>query len=536
MVRFTGGKVVVRCLEEEDVQVIFGMPGINVLSLYDALRESSIRHFLIKNEQSAAFMADAYARVTGTTGVYVTTAGPGLTNTLTGLATAFSDSIPVIALAGEIPSNLIGKNKGVLHEINQTALSSPVTRTACHVRRWNDIRRVMWQAFENVRKGRNRPVYVGLPEDILDATGKINWRRQVPHGRRRSLTDDRLIRKATRLLSKSSFPVILAGGGVTSAEASAELVNMAELLSAPVVTTIMGAGSIPADNPLFLGRSRMRGLEEIFQKADVMLAVGTRFSSLSMKQWTLKVPKKLIHIDIDREMIGKNYTPKICIHGDAKSTLSQISRMLLAEPRKERQNWRTIWEGVKRSAWEALRRSNPTEVEAVMSIRNVLERDAIVAADTTLLSYWMQRILPVYEPRTFLYPFGYVAMGYALPAAIAAKIAFPKRQVIGVCGDGGFMVTCQELATAVENKLSITILLHNNRSYGILKSIQDSDFKGRHFAVDLSNPDFVKFAESFGAAALRVNSASEIAPCLKSVLGSDRPTIIEIQTPFAPPP
>jgi acetolactate synthase-1/2/3 large subunit len=480
MVKLTGGQILVRHLENEGVKTVFGMPGINVLHIYDALRDSSIRHILVKHEQSAAFMADAYARVTGKPGVCITTAGPGFTNAITGLATAYSDSVPVLLLAGDISSNLIGKKKGVLHEIDQTSLALPIVKRAHCVLNSADLPKVIQQTFEDLRKGRSRPVYMGLPEDVLEAIGDFDLPKQGAHIRERHVADERSIEDASTLLSQSHFPIIFAGGGVVSSEASPELLEVAELLSAPVVTTVMGAGSIPADHPLFLGPSRMpRAIEEVLRKADVMLAVGTRFSSLSMRHWSLEVPENLIHVDIEHEEIGKNYPAKVGVVGDAKSVLQQIARRLQSMPRISRSNWGRLCKELKDSARKELKACHPIEVGAVMEIRSVLERNAIVAADTTILSYWMQRIFPVYEPRTFLYPFGYVAMGYALPAAIASKIASPQRQVIAVCGDGGFMVTCQDLATAVEHKLSIPILLHDNESFGILKHFQD-----QHFGAD----------------------------------------------------
>jgi len=536
MVKLTGGQVLVSYLENEGVKTVFGMPGINVLRFYDALRESSIQHILVKHEQSAAFMADAYARVTGKPGICITTAGPGFTNTITGLATAYSDSVPVLLLAGDISSNLIGKKKGVLHEIDQTSLALPVAKRAQCVLNSTDLPKVIQQAFEDLGKGRSRPVYVGLPDDILEARGNFDLPKQGTRTRERYVADERSIEDASTLLSQSHFPVILAGGGVVSSEASPELLEVAELLSSPVVTTVMGAGSLPADHPLFLGSSRMpRAIEEVLRKADVMLAVGTRFSSLSMRHWSLKVPENLIHVDIEHEEIGKNYPTKVGVLGDAKSVLQQIAKRLRSVPGINRSNWGRLWKEVKDSAWKELVASHPTEVGVVMKIRSVLERNAIAAADTTILSYWMQRIFPVYEPRTFLYPFGYVAMGYALPAAIASKIAFPQRQVIAVCGDGGFMVTCQDLATAVEHKLCIPILLHDNESFGILKHLQDQYFGGRHIGVDLSNPDFAKLADSFGAKALMVNSLDQIEPCLTEALQSNLPTVIDIRMSFSPP-
>jgi len=537
MVRLTGGQLVVRCLENAGVKTIFGIPGVNVLDVYDALYDSSIRHVLVRHEQSAAFMADAYARVTGEPGVCLTTAGPGLTNAITGLATAYSDSRPVLALAGEISSNLIGKEKGVLHEIDQTSTAKPVTKQAHCVLDAAEIARAIQRALVDLKTGRPRPVYVGLPDNVLEATGDFQLSEEKPCATVTSEPDEELVEAASSLLSQSRFPVILAGGGVVAAEASPELIRIAELLSAPVVTTINGAGSIPGDHPLFLGRSRLpKVVDRVFETADVMLAVGTRFSSLSMSRWKLRIPKNLIHVDIDAQVIGKNYPPKIGIRGDAKPILHRISEKLKSMPKVEKSSWIRTVEELKASAWTELKNSHPTEMKAVMDIRSALERDAIVAADTTILSYWMQRVFPVYEPRTFLYPFGYAAMGYALPAAIASKIAFPDRQVVAVCGDGGFMITCQDLATAVENNTNIPIILHNNGGFGILRHIQRERFKQRHIGVDLRNPDFMKLAESFDAKGYRVETPDQMRPVLENALHSDRPTIVEIRMSFSPPP
>jgi len=481
-------------------------------------------------------MADAYARVTGKPGVCLTTAGPGLTNAVTGLATAYSDSIPVLALTGEISSDLIGKEKGVLHEIDQTSLAKPATKQAYCVLNAAEIPQVIQQAFVDLEAGRPRPVCVRLPDNVLEATSDFRLPEEKPCTMVTPEPDEKLVEAASNLLSQSRFPVILAGGGVVAAEASSELTRIAELLSAPVVTTVNGAGSIPGDHLLFLGRSRLaKVVDEVFRRADVMLATGTRFSSISMSRWKLRVPENLIHVDIDPQMIGKNYRTKIGIQGDAKQILHQISEKLRSMPKVDRSDWVRTAEELKASAWKELKNSYPTEIGAVMDIRSALERDAIVAADTTILSYWMQRIFPVYEPRTFLYPFGYAAMGYALPAAIASKIAFPQRQAVAVCGDGGFMLSCQDLATAVENNANIPIILHNNGGFGILRHIQRERFKQRHIGVDLRNPDFVKLAESFGAKGSRAETVDQIGPALEDALHSDRPTIIEIRMSLAPP-
>jgi len=531
----TGGQAVVKTLEKEGTNIVFGLPGVHILGIYDALYDSKIRHVLVRHEQSAAFMADAYSRATGKVGVCLTTMGPGATNAVTALATAYCDSSPVLLITGQIPSKLVGKGKGALHEVDQLSIIRPLTKWNKCVKKVEDIPPVIHQAFKSMKLERPRPVQIEIPIDILEAAGEVDfaWQEDVlqkPSGSPEAIED------AVLLLANSRAPVILAGGGVLRSGATQELIKTGETLSAPIITTIMGKGALPDDHPLSLGCLARGGpIEEVLAEADVVLALGTRFSATSTKNWTIKFPEKLIHVDIDETEIGKNYTTKIGIVGDAKLVLQRAISQLKNRVQVARTGWLDRAMNVKRRMRSELESSERTEIRTVLEIRKVLDRDAIVAADVTIPAYWMVRIFEVYQPGTFLYPAGYVAMGFGLPAAIASKLAYPERQVVALCGDGGFMMTCQELATAVENNVNIPIIVYDNQGYGVLKYVQKLKFSSRHIGIDLKNPDFLRFAETFGAKGLEVDALNQLKPCLEEALKSDKPTVIDMRLTFDPP-
>jgi len=532
----TGGQAVVKALEKEGTSIVFGLPGVHVLGIYDALYDSKIRHVLVRHEQSAAFMADAYSRTTGRVGVCVTTMGPGTTNAVTALATAYCDSSPVLLIAGQIPSKLVGKGKGALHEVDQLSIIRPLTKWNKCVKKVKDIPPTIHQAFKSMRLERPRPIQIEIPIDILEVTGEVDFTWQENNILQKPLGSWEAVDDAVLLLANSKAPMILAGGGVLRSGAAEELIKTAETLSAPVITTIMGKGAIPDDHPLSLGCLARGGpIEEVLAEADVVLALGTRFSATSTKNWTIKFPENLIHVDIDETEIGKNYTTKIGIVGDAKLVLQRMLSQLKNRVQVTRTGWLDRVMNVKRRMRSELEFSDRAEIRTVLEIRKVLDRDAIVAADVTIPAYWMVRFFEVYQPGTFLYPAGYVAMGFGLPAAIASKLAHPERQVITLCGDGSFMMTCQELATAVENNVNIPIILYNNQGYGVLKYAQKLNFSSRHIGVNLTNPDFLRFAEAFGAKGLRVDAISQLKPCLEEALKSDKPTVIDMRLPFDPP-
>jgi len=530
--RLTGGQAIVKGLESEGVEVVFGLPGLHVLGLYDALYDSGIRHVLVRHEQSAAFMADAYSRVTGEVGVCIMTTGPGVTNATTAIAEAYCDSSPILVIAGQIPSDLIDKDKGVLHEIKQLPIFNSITKWSKRILEVNEIPLLIHRAFRKLREERPRPIYLEVPCDVLEKAEDVNF--SYENGFRNTLSgNSNSICEASNLLLKSKFPVIFAGGGVLRSNATSELIALAESLSAPVITSLMGKGAMPEDHPLSLGcASNREVIGDVLSKADTMLAVGVRFSAMSTWDWTMKVPDNLIHIDIDEKEIGKNYPAKVGIVGDAKLILNRILTKIKSKNKVDRDGWVHYVSKIK-SEWESkLLSSHRVEIKALMEVRRELNRDAIIAADPTIPVYWMLKYFPVYHPRTFLYPAGYRSIGFGLPAGIASKIAFPRRQVLCVCGDGGFMMVCQELATAVENGVNLPIIVYNNKGYGVIKYVQKVRYGGRYIGVDLHNPDFAKFAESFGANGVLVESLSQLRESVREALRSDKPTVIDLRIPF----
>jgi len=532
MATMTGGEAVVRQLIAEGVEVVFGLPGVHAMQIYDALyHHREIRHIGVRHEQAAAYMSDGYARTTGLAGVCLTTTGPGAANTTAAMAEAYASSSPVLNITTQIESNLVDRGKGALHEgKDQLALFKAVTGWNRRVEKAADIADCIHLAMKKMCCERPRPIQVEIPADLLgEATDAPLCGKK---DKERACGDAVLIKEAAKRLLDSRLPVIWAGGGVITSGATPELLRLAETLEAPVMTTYMGKGAIPEDHPLSLGNWGMGSdvremLQDLLQKSDVILAVGTRFSALSTGEWSLRLPGQLIQVDIDETEVGKNYPAEIGIIGDAKRILGQILQYPNLGKEESRPSPAPDIKALKGLVYEIMAATRIREMEIIDTLRMMLDRDAILVNDMTLISYAASRHFPVYEPRTFLYPSGFGTLGFAFPAALGAKVARPRRQVVAVCGDGGFMFGCQELATAVQFGLNLPVIIFNDGGYGTLKAFQDLAFSGRRVAVDLINPDFVKFAESFGAGGVRVESLKELKPALEKALAADRPTLID---------
>jgi acetolactate synthase-1/2/3 large subunit len=512
------------------------MPGGHTTGIYDALYgENQIRHILVRNEQAGAFMADGYARATGDVGVCLTTAGPGATNASTGVAAAYSDSIPVLLISGQVKSEAADKEKGYYHEMDQLSFFKPITKWNARAKTVNDIPKVLNKAFEMLKTGRPRPVHVEVPIDVIADKSNLEVQaiiHQEYKGKRQAPSAS-LIVEASGILTKSELPLIIAGGGVISADASKELVELAELLNAQVITTPMGKGAIPADHPLHAGltwhqlTADLSGMQDMVSPlpglSDAVLAVGCRFTQLATGDWVLKVPETLISIDIDETEIGKNYPVKVGIVADAKVALQQLIEELKRRDLKKSNHWESVKARIpkpKRWAMEGW--------DIIPILRETLKRDAIVAADITRPGYMMLANFDVYQPRTFLHSVTFIALGHGFPAALGAKVAYPERQVVAVCGDGGFMMTCQEMATAVQHGINVVVIVINDRALTAIKSLQDKHYGGRHIAINLQNPDFVKFAESFGARGLRVEKIEQFKPAMMEALNAGVPVLVEI--------
>ncbi len=532
----TGGQWIVDALRAEGVRHVFGIPGVHNLAIYDALiRQSDITHVLARHEAGAAFMADGYARASGAPGVVVVTTGPGATNALTPLVESYAGSMPVVVVMSDVASPLVGRDIGALHEVpNQIECFKPVTRWAEAVTEASAVPATVHAAFDLLRTGRPGPIAISVPNDFLTS------RFDAPahgggHGRRPPCHVD-AIGEAVRLLSAASRPLVIAGGGVIAAAAEAELARLARRLGAPVITTVMGRGALSEHDPLWHGvLPNSRATEPVIKAADVVLAVGCRFAHRSTQGLLLNLSfdpsQTLIHLDLDPTVIGRLFKAQLPIVGDAKDGLTRLIDGL--GPGAARTGWDHRWREGLRPAASA--RYTPEVARLIDALRAALPDDAIVVNDQTGINYWMEWRFPVLRPRTFLYPVGSATLGYAVPAAIGAKIARPDRPVVAVVGDGGFMYSVNELATAVKYRLPVAFLVMNDDRYGAIKWLQQTLFEGRWGEADLANPDFPALARAFGARGERVADVDALGAALKAALAADGPTVLELRMTVDPP-
>ena len=531
----TGGEWVVEALRAEGVRHLFGIPGVHNLAIYDALLSggTGITHILARHEQGAAFMADGYARASGRPGVIIATTGPGATNVLTPLVEPYAGSQPVLALVSDIPAGLIGRDLGALHEVpNQIDCFRPMTRWAETIPDAALFASAVQRAFERFRAAPPGPVALSLPTDLLVA--RVASRINDPTGRPPA-SDRALIAEAAERLARAERPVIVTGGGTVSAGAERELRALIRRLGAPVITTVMGRGAVPEDDPLWVGvLSNKYASQPLLDAADVVLAVGCRFAHRSTQGLLLNLrfrPEQvLIHLDIDPSVIGKLFPATLGVVGDARDGLGALLASL--GPGAPAATWSVRHLADLRAArsprWE------PATGLLIEILRSALPSDAVVVNDQTGINYWMEWHFPVLAPRTFLYPVGSATLGYAVPAAIGAKVAMPERPVVAVVGDGGFMFSVNELATAVKYRLPIVFLVLNDERYGAIKYLQEAMFAGRWGEADLANPDFVALAHAFRAEGRRVQ-VDELGPALKQALGHPGPTVLELPIGVLPP-
>ena len=525
--RITGGEAVVRSLAAHNVDTVFGIPGTHNLGIYEALRAmGGIRHILARHEQGAAFMADGYARASGEVGVCISTTGPAALNTLASLGTAFSDSSPVLCIASQIPAEGIGLDKGYLHECqDQLGSFAPVTKWRARADTVEAIPGVMREAFAQMLSGRPRPTAVEIPCDTLDESDEVTM--PAPAEANRPAPDPEQVERAARLLRAARRPVIWAGGGVISSGAGAEVRQLAERLQAPIFTTVLGKGAVADDHPLAAGATILHPAARAFlAESDLMLAVGTRFTEEETDRWGLCMPDSLIHIDIDPEEIDRNYPATVGVVGDARAALQLINSQLQDLGRQENGSAAGIAK-LRQKIWRYCQARAPEGVELVQTLRKALPRDTIIVSDLTVAAYWCRRLLDIYEPRTNIYPWGFCTLGFGLPAAIGAKVARPDRPVVALCGDGGFLFNCQELAAAVQLDVPIVTLVFNDSAYGVLKPQQMARY-GQAHAVDLVNPDFVALAGAFGVDGCRVTSIEQLGPAVAKAIEADRSALIEL--------
>ena len=546
MTKMSGAKALIESLERQNVDVIFGILGGATLPIYDLLCNSKIRHILCRHEQGAAHAADGYARASGKAGVCMATSGPGATNLVTGITNAYMDSSPIIALTGQVPttgvntSYMIGRD--AFQEADIMGITTPITKHNYQLREAAEIPKTVKTAFYIATTGRPGPVLIDVPKNVQTEVAQIEFSDGIEiRGYKPTSNPHPLqIRKAAEMLAETEKPVILAGGGVITSNASPELLQLAELLMAPVATTFMGKGSFPEIHPLSLGSIGMHGnpvANKLLCEADVLLAVGTRFSDRSTGNLgSFCSPAKKIHIDIDAAEIGKNVDVDIPIVADAKKALKALHERLAKQLKKQKNSaWmKRVKEAKKQLNPPSKGKSKDLKPKALLQeLRKLLPENAIVTTEVGQNKMWAALYFNALKPRTFISSGGLGTMGFGFPAAIGAKVACPDRPVVDIAGDGSFRMTEQELATTVTEDIPVIVIVLNNSVLGMVAQWQRMFFKGRYTAVKLGSvPDFVKLAEAYGAQGFRVGSVAEFSKAVKKALKSDVTTVIDV--PISP--
>jgi len=536
MKNMSGGHALAKTLRAHGVEHVFGIPGSHILSIYDGLiDEQKITPILSRHEQGAAFMADGYARVSGKPGVVLVTAGPGILNAMTGMLEAYHSSSPVLLVGGEVDVEHLGREWGALHELrNQVGILESVTKWRKCVTDTAAIPAAVHEAFRELSSGCAKPVALSIPYDVLDADAEVEIWGETPEMERVE-ANVKQIGQIVDTLQASSSPAILAGWGAAWSEAGDEIRELSDLLQIPIITTERGKGVVSDDHPNVLGNIMQGGsVLGVLGKADMILALGTRFDELSTFQWKFRPPEgcALIHVDSNPDEIGKIYPVKVGIAGDARTVMRQILAEIRSRGIEQAASRADEFEHKKNKTRES--RQGTKGLEYVDAIADSLPDDAIVVSDTTITSAWTGRFLPMRRPRSFLRPDGSTTMGFALPAAIGAKIAAPERPVVALIGDGGFMFTATELATAVQHGVDITVVVFNDNGYGWIRFMQDLQFS-RRILADHANPDFVKFAESFGVKGVRVDSPGGLRSTLSSAIGTGEISLIEVTDDLGSP-
>ena len=538
----TGAQALLKCLEKEGVKTIFGFPGGAVIDIYDELPNFPVEHILVRHEQGAIHAADGYARATGDVGVCLLTSGPGATNAVTGIATAYMDSIPVVIFTGQVPTPLIGND--AFQEVDIVGITRPCTKHNYLVKDVKDLARVVKQAFYLARSGRPGPVLVDLPKDVLQAKCDFDYPRNV---RLRSYNPNLKphvgqTRKVAKLLRDAKRPLIYSGGGVISARAHRELVWLARRLNVPVTSTLMGLGAFPGDDDLWLGMLGMHGTyaaNMAVNNCDLLLAIGARFDDRVTGKVNTFAPKAtIVHVDIDPTSIQKNVAVHVPLVADCKSALAALKEEL--EPNLDVPAWQAKhadWVGQVRSwASEHPLTYNASTTGAIKpqyvveKIYEITKGDAIIATEVGQNQMWAAQFYRFKSPNTFLSSGGLGTMGYGFPAAMGAQKAFPEKLVIDIAGDGSIQMCIQEMATVVCNNLPVKIVILNNGYLGMVRQWQEL-FYGKNYCQTCmdAQPDFVKLAEAYGAEGYRITEQKDVESVLREAFASPKPVIVDVR-------
>lgn len=537
MANLSGAQALIQSLAREGVEVVFGLPGVQIMEIYDALYEQpGIRLITVRHEQSAAYMADGYARTTGRVGVALVVPGPGALNAAAAVGTAYATSSPVMLISGQVDSAMLGQNRGALHEVNdQLDVFRPITKWNARTTNAEEIPNLVHMAMQQVLDGRPRPVEIEVPFDILPGSYDIDLLER--EGTIKQSPDPARVKEAVELLAKAERPLIWAGGGCREADITGELAQLAEALNAPVITTPEGKGSIPENHSLSVGTFYYGHGAAYYTlpQSDVILAIGSRMNMNPRTPWSLRPDQVVIRIDADPEELGRNVESRVGMVADAKLGVYDI----LAEwgGATGASQWQdSELDEIRRKAAEDTRELAPLQVDLIETIRAELDDDAIMVAGTTEVAYWGHLAFPVLKPRSYLTSSYFATLGYAFPTALGAKVGNPDRQVVATIGDGGFMYASSELSTAVQEGINLVTLVFNNGLLGASRADQMNRYQGRAIGTELLNPDFAQLAEVYGALGIRLADRRELGPALHDALRAERPAVIEVPMPNLRPP
>ena len=538
----TGAQILLECMQREGVDILFGYPGGAVIDIYDELsRHPALRHILVRHEQGAVHAADGYARASGKVGVCLVTSGPGATNAVTGIATAYADSIPLVVFTGQVPTRLIGND--AFQEVDIVGITRPCTKHNYLVKDIKALAQTIRQAFYLARTGRPGPVLVDLPKDVMIDRTAFVWPEDVRMRSYNPTYKPNLVqlRRAAELLASAERPVILAGGGVIGSNAGQSLTDLANRFSIPVASTLMGLGCFSGANPLWQGMVGMHGrvsANRAVSEADVLVAVGTRLADrVTGKISAFAGGSKIIHIDIDPTSIRKNVKVDVPVVADCHEALKGLADVLGARDNE------TDW-AAKHFGWlEHL--GTIAETHPLAYVKNgeikpqqVIEAvhriaggdDTIITTEVGQHQMWAAQFYTYTRPRTFLSSGGLGTMGYGLPASVGAQLAMPDKKVIGIAGDGSLQMNIQELATIVQNKLPIKTVILNNCYLGMVRQWQDLFYKQNYMCTCMeAQPDFVKLAEAYGAEGYRIEKPEELDDVLTAALASPNPAFIDVR-------
>jgi acetolactate synthase-1/2/3 large subunit len=539
--KMTGAQIFLKCLEREGVKHIFGYPGGVVLDIYDELtRTPNIKHFLVRHEQAAVHAADGYARASGMPGTVLVTSGPGATNTVTGIASAYMDSIPVVVFTGQVPTGLIGND--AFQEADTVGITRPCTKHNYLVKDVKVLAQTIHEAYYIARSGRPGPVVVDLPKDVIQASTKPQFPEEV---RIKSYNptyhaNPRQVKRALKLILEAEQPVLYTGGGIIHSDSAAqELLQFAEALQIPVTSTLMGLGGFPGDHPLWLGMLGMHGTycaNMAVANSDVLIAVGARFDDRVTGKLDQFAPDaKIVHIDIDPSSISKNVVVDIPIVGDCKDALKQLNDFLREEAPRD-------WAGLRAPWLDTIREWNTQhplsydqggdKIKPQMVVEKLWELtqgEAYVTTEVGQNQMWAAQFYKFKRPRMLMTSGGLGAMGYGFPAAMGVQVAKPDAVVIDIAGDGSIQMNIQELATVVEYNLPVKIAILNNSYLGMVRQWQQLFYEKRYSQTPISAPDFVKLADAYGAVGLRADRPSEVEPVIREALNTPRPVIMDFR-------